>query len=192
MHPEFPSVIEPSRRLLLPGVAQQTGMQEAYDNKRQIRTLFLPKGNDDIAEHDTFVSNGFAVLPSEKTDDGLILLVPDGTQTVRQILKSISYDTERYSPLFTQIGYELGKLSAKGYGLSVLEGQTILSSVAFAPTEQSDFGESVFFIPPYTISQGTTVEDSNKNIHSELRQSPYLDPVKARDLMWAILLGFGK
>jgi len=186
-----PGVIEPSRRLLSPETREKTGMREFFDVDLESRVISMPASSDQIGLHENFQQENFAVLDSQPDDSGLLLIVPDGAQTIRQVLKSVSQDVVRYRPLFLRVGIELGGLASRGYGLEPHTPQTVLNSIAFAPTNLGDFAESVFFIPPYTITRDTSVEESNKNIHRELYNSSYFTPEAARELMWQILLGMG-
>lgn len=187
----------PSRRLITDVECQATGMSEFFDLASKKRVIHIPDGSDAANDYMMFLEGGLSLLPaSQGADGGLDLIVPSGAQTIQQALKSISTDTELYSPLFQQLGKQLRLAEDLHYGFLPLRmlGRTVLAGVGFAPTADGDgsFKNTVFFIPPYTLSKDVSVEDSHKNIRHELQDSRHFSEQDIVRLQWALLMGFGE
>lgn len=184
----------PTRRLIPEETAEAMGLKEYFSTVLDSRVIEIPPKSEAFQTHQELASGNLALLQARIAESGsLQLIIPDGAQTVRQVLKPLAEDVERYSPIFNQIGQQLGRLAGVGYGVRpVTTTRSILSSIAFAPQGRTSFENSIFFIPPYAFEKGVTPEDSSRNIRTELINSEYFTEYKIRTLLYETLLGFAK
>lgn len=185
--------IEPGRRLVSERVCEATGMTEYYDDALESRALFVPDSVTDRNEYGMLLEAGVSLLPAEPTDGGMKLLVPEGAQTLRQVIKSVAQDIERYKPLFIKLGGQLGALHNLSYGLSAqTEGRSVLSGIGFATSEGESFKNSLFFLPPFVVEPHIDFADSFGRVSRELRESEYFSEEDIVRVTWSVFLGVGK
>ncbi len=184
--------IAPSRRLVSESICRITDIAEYFNPVLDVRIIEIP--SQYIETHKLLETNGISVPRSiETTGETMKLQIPSGSQTIQQVLKSIATDTKRYSPLFEGIGIQLDRAQSAGFGFrSMTEDRTLLGSIIFSPIERGPVRDSIFFVPPYPLLKGETIENTSHNISSELMNSGHFSKSNARELMFALMLGVGK
>lgn len=177
----FYTPVEAGRRLVPIAVMRETGITEYYDPERAGRFLHIPDQSPMIGSHQELARLGMSVFElAGERDGGVELLVPSGTMTVRQALRAVSRDLSGYTEIFHQLGGAVRHSEQVGVGgLSVLFGRTLLSSVAFAPDSDSDYGGRIHFVPPYSFDPKINLVDNLLVAREEMLETGFFKDTDA-------------
>jgi hypothetical protein len=193
MYMTFHQPIEAGRRLISPGLAQETGMAEYYDVSRDTRYIYLPEDSPILPEHKHLSIAGLATFSTIYAQDGSAeLVVPSGSMSMHQALKSLSKDFMAYAEIFHQIGQIIRTAEDRGIGaLGQTHLRSMLAGIAFSPNDDSEYGSGVRFVPPYVFDPALNLVDDLLIIRGEMLESGYFDNEDVvTDTLTEIALGF--
>lgn len=185
--------IDAHRRLVPASVETAIGLEEFYDAQLASRVISMPKAGQEAHYHEELHEARLPVFSAMYRDEGLFLLVPDATRTIRKVLPLIGRDLASYSEIFFELGRALGRLDNSPFGLpEASSDRSILDSVAFAPDDSAAFGGKICLIPPYRLdAQRRRRRDQVVDaVYEELRYSRYLSEEAAVGLTDTMVNGW--
>ncbi len=167
--------VEAGRRLVTPRFASETGMTEYYDPVRNSRFIHIPAGSEILGAHAQLSEARLATFSTLYGADGSAeLIVPSGSLTIQQALKSIAMDLQAYEEIFFQIGKIIRKSEEAGFGApSPITHRSLLAGIAFSPDDNSDYGSAVHFVPPYSFDTNMTLVDDLLMAREEMLKTDY-------------------
>lgn len=184
--------IAASRRLIPLEMAETLKLDEYFSPVLETRVIEMPESMMDLHYE---LSEARIALPRviDVREHRALLQIPSGTQTMQQILKSMSTDTQRYGGLFKGIGIQLHRAQEIQYGIQKNSGRSLLGGIAFTPIEKGKLEDSLFFLPPYSFAKGVEIGESSHTIAKELQASGHFEEQRAKmnELLFELLLGIG-
>lgn len=131
-----------------------------------------------------------AVFPEIHIGNNLLLIVPEGTRSLRSIVPLLPRDIDNYSDIFDQLGQTLRSLNEAGLGMP--DKGKLLHKFAFAPDEQSPSGGRIFLVPPYNLGDLYTVDDILNQLHEELTMTADLSKEQLTQVLGKVQNGWAK
>lgn len=105
---------------------------------------------------------------------GAELIVPTGSMTIRQALKSVSKDFPAYKHIFQQIGGIVRSADEAGFGVPArLQKRSLLGGLAFSLSDDSAYGSAVRLTPPYAFDPSADLLDYLSMMGEEVGQSQF-------------------
>lgn len=184
--------IDTHRHLISDATREQSGVMEYFDAISDQRVLTIPRLSEDARMHRELQQKRIPVY-SVLTEDSnnLLLHIPNDARTVQSSVRFIARDVLRYKEIFTQVGEVLGRCALNGFGLPGKRVErSVLASIAFSLDNAESFGGNVHLLPPYAFDEGRTKTEELHSLEDELRQSPYISPAVARELVVATSVGW--
>jgi hypothetical protein len=189
--------LDPSRRLLNPGIARRVGFEEFYDVAIGSRVISMPQGGQEARYHEELHEERLPVFSGMYRDEGLFLLVPEATRTLHKALPLISRDLKSYGEIFFELGRAMGQLDGSSFGLpESFSDRSILDGIAFSLDDSAAYGGRIYLIPPYRLDP---MKPSDRVVHrdqvvdavyEELRHSRYLSQEAALRLTEMMVTGW--
>jgi hypothetical protein len=168
--------IDGNRRLIPQSAERALHMSEFYDTALGSRVISMQAGGEEARFHEELHEERMPVFSAMYRDKELLLLVPEGSRTLRKTLHLIARDMESYGEIFFGLGKALGQLDTSPFGLpEVFSSRSILESFAFSHDDQEPFGGKIYLIPPYRLEP---IEAQKKRDH--LVDSVYEELIRSR------------
>ncbi|MDL2341551.1 MAG: hypothetical protein QFB87_00525 [Patescibacteria group bacterium] len=186
MSESFPSPsvlipIEPNRRLLQ---TPANRLKEFYSNEIGTRIISLPAHENDARSHEELSELRLPVFSGIYRDDELWLTVPEGTRTVRRLLRFVARDVANYGEMFYKLGTVFKQLETAGVGFpQSSEERSVLDSFAFAVDENELYGGNIYLTPPYVLNPDKKIGQALGSVAIELEKSDVFTDNEIHHLM---------
>lgn len=175
--------IDPTRRLIPHGRKTPLGLEEFYDSQLASHVISMPKGGPEARYHEELHEERMPVFSAMYRDEGLYLLVPESSRTLRKALPLISRDLRSYGEIFFELGKALGRLDNSSFGLpESFSDRSILDSIAYSLDDNAAYGGKVCLIPPYRLDPMRNRDQVVDAVYEELRHSRALSEDAASKL----------
>jgi hypothetical protein len=158
--------IEPNRRLVIEGQGAD-GLEEYKDMLLNQRIISLPAGSPQQEMHLALESKGLPVFPHQEVSGDMHLAVPEGSRSLRHILRIIARDVSSYRFIFTEVGTVMRQMEEGDFGLPrATSAHGLMGAFAYSLDDQRSNGGGVFLAPPYNF-------DKERNLKNELNELPF-------------------
>jgi hypothetical protein len=167
--------VENSRRLI-PLVPETDGqVLEFYSSRAAARLLALPRTGADHELYNDLSATGLPMLPRYKhnpSENLDMLQVPLGTKSLGNCLHLIRRDITSYSDLFWYVTRSQVAQYEAGLGVvAPTENLRLVDHFAFAPDLDSETGQRLYLVPPFTVARQGTPLDFARGLITELQTS---------------------
>lgn len=179
--------IDANRRLIPQSAERAFHMAEFYDTALDSRVISMQANGVEARFHEELHEERMPVFSAMYREKELLLLVPEGSRTLRKTLPLIARDMESYGEIIFGLGKALGQLDASPFGLpEVFSSRSILESFAFSHDDQEPFGGKIYLIPPYRLEPLEALKKRDNlvdSVYEELIRSRYFSEEAAAWLM---------
>jgi hypothetical protein len=183
--------VENTRRLVPLGPETDKQVVEFYSSHAASRLLAIPSESESGSVHRDLTLHGLPVLPRYTgiSVPGVDMLqVPPGTWALGNRLHVSNLAA--YSGLFWQVAYSQRQQYDNGMGVIMpTEQLRVVDRFVFTPDLNTDDGQRLAIIPPYTIDHGGTPEVFAHRLIEEMQLSGAFNPDEMGYLSQVIMHG---
>lgn len=130
-----------------------TDVKEWTTAKTENRIITFKGGSGIEDTHDYLSDNGVDLLSKQKFGKDIVMVVPEGSLSMRFIAGITDRDRRNYPILFRLLGEQLRKIHDSGAGLP---SGNWLDQFVYHADKKSDDRAKIVFLPPYQTSQEVT------------------------------------
>lgn len=162
-------------------------VQEWTTTKKPERIITFRGGTLIEELHDFFEDNNVRVLSKRVFRKDIVLEVPEGAKSMRNVTGFIERDPDNYSILFQLLGEQLRAIHQSGAGFP--SGNWV-DQFVYHPDSSEEHGARVVFLPPYKSSQLHV--DVGAQVYRQLADTTNLKETTITQLMWEVHDGWNR
>lgn len=173
--------VEPNRRLIKPS---NSLLEEFVSTEFDTRIISMPRGSEMARSHEELFEMRLPVFSGLYRNEHLWLNIPEGTRSVRSVLRFIARDVTNYGEIFFKMGSVLSELENAGVGFpEVVEDRSILDSFAFSIDEDETYGGNIYLAPPYLFNPDKKIGQTLGSIALELEGTELFSEAEMTELL---------
>ena len=160
---------------------------EFYSPKMAAHLIMFDEDGNVAHDHNMLTERTGHTFMAMGLEGKILLAVPEGARSVRNLLPLMSRNTTIYSRVFRYVGNTLGALERADIGLP--DRKDMLGAVALSPDQDAN-PEGIYLVPPYNLSREVTAEQTQSLIKHELEGADLFSPAQVESFMSQVEAGW--